>query len=71
MMKPFSWCMKLWRSLPIGDPETAQLVKLHFFAGLTVSEAAEAMELSERTAARRLAYARAWLSREIRRGLAA
>lgn len=58
-------------ALAIGDPDTTQLVKLHFFAGLTVSEAAQALKLSERTAARRLAYARVWLSREIRRELAA
>ena len=54
-----------------GDPQTAELVKLHFFAGLTIREAAEAMELSERTAMRRLAYARAWLGLEVRRELAA
>lgn len=55
--------------LAIGDPESAQLAKLHFFGGLTVREAAEAMELSLRTAERRLAYARAWLGRAVRRGL--
>ncbi len=54
-----------------GDEQTANLVKLHFFAGLTVDEAAEAVELPKRTAERRLAYARAWLSREVRRGMAA
>jgi RNA polymerase sigma factor (TIGR02999 family) len=57
--------------LGIGDPDTTKLVKLHFFAGITVREATEAAGLSERTAERRLAYARIWLSREIRRGLAA
>ena len=56
--------------LAIGNPQSAELVKLHFFVGLTVREAAEAMELSERTTRRRLAYARAWLGRELRRGLA-
>jgi len=55
----------------VGDPQTAELVNLHFFTGLTIREAAEAMELSERTAKRRLAYARAWLGLEVRRGLAA
>ena len=57
--------------LAIGDPETAELVKLHFFAGLTVCEAAEAMGLSERTARRSLAYARAWLGLEMRNGMVA
>ena len=53
------------------DPQTQKLAKIHFFAGLTVREAAEAMNLSVRTTERRLAYARAWLGREIRRSLAA
>ena len=55
----------------LSDPAAANLVKLHFFAGLTVHEAAEVVGDSKRTAERRLAYARAWLSREIRRSLAA
>jgi RNA polymerase sigma factor (TIGR02999 family) len=54
-----------------GDPQTAKLVKLHFFTGLTIREAAEALGISERTAKRRLAYAQAWLGLEVRRGLAA
>jgi len=53
------------------DPQTANLVKLHYFAGLTIHEVAESLELSERTSRRRLAYARAWLDREIRRNSAA
>jgi len=55
----------------IGDPQTVKLVKLRFFAGLSVREAAEAMELSERTVRRRIAYARAWLGLEIRSAFAA
>ncbi|MCB1096332.1 MAG: sigma-70 family RNA polymerase sigma factor, partial [Verrucomicrobiae bacterium] len=47
------------------EPETAQLVKLRFFAGLTLVEAADALGLSERTARRRWNYARAWLYDEI------
>ncbi len=57
--------------LSTGDPETVKLVKLRFFAGLTVREAAEAMVLSERTVRRRLAFARAWLGLEIRSGMVA
>lgn len=43
------------------DPRCAQIVKLRFFAGLTMPEAAEALGLSQRTAERQWAYARAWL----------
>jgi RNA polymerase sigma factor (TIGR02999 family) len=46
----------------------AELVKLRFFAGLTLPEAAKALDLSEPTAKRYWAYARAWLYREITKG---
>jgi RNA polymerase sigma factor (TIGR02999 family) len=42
-------------------PEIAQLVNLRYFAGLTVEQAAEALGISPRTAARNWTYARAWL----------
>jgi RNA polymerase sigma factor (TIGR02999 family) len=42
-------------------PEKAQLVKLRYFAGLTIEEAAQALGISARTAGRNWAYARAWL----------
>lgn len=42
-------------------PDKAQLVKLRYFAGLTMDEAARAMRISPRTAGRAWAYARAWL----------
>ena len=48
--------------------QLAQLVKLRFFAGLTMPEAAEALGLALRTAERNWAYARTWLHREISRG---
>jgi RNA polymerase sigma factor (TIGR02999 family) len=48
------------------DPQTAQLVKLHCFAGLSVTRAAQALGLSSRTAYRDWAFAQAWLYREIR-----
>jgi RNA polymerase sigma factor (TIGR02999 family) len=57
--------------LLMGNPQTTKLVKLHYFAGLPIREAADIVGLSERTAERRLAYARAWLGREIRRNQAA
>jgi RNA polymerase sigma factor (TIGR02999 family) len=47
------------------DPAAAELVKLRFFAGLTFSQAAQVLGLSERTAKRSWSYARAWLFREI------
>jgi DNA-directed RNA polymerase specialized sigma24 family protein len=40
---------------------------LRYFGGLTVEEAAEAMEISPRTAKRHWSFARAWLQREIDR----
>jgi len=43
------------------EPEKAQLVKLRFFAGLSLEEAAEALGISRATASRHWAYARAWL----------
>jgi RNA polymerase sigma factor (TIGR02999 family) len=42
-------------------PVNAQLVKLRYFAGLSCTEAAEALKLSERTGRRMWAYSRAWL----------
>jgi RNA polymerase sigma factor (TIGR02999 family) len=54
-------------ALAVHDAVKAELVKLRFFAGLTLAEAARALELSEPTAKRYWAYARAWLYREINR----
>jgi len=51
------------------DAISAELVKLRFFAGLSNVEAAEILGLSERTAKRTWAYARAWLYEEIQRQL--
>src|SRR3990172_6246663 len=45
-------------------PDKARLVKLRFFAGLTIAEAAAAMGISDTTADRYWAYARAWIQRE-------
>jgi RNA polymerase sigma factor (TIGR02999 family) len=43
------------------DPRKAELIKLRFFAGLTISEAALALGISESTADADWAYAKAWL----------
>jgi RNA polymerase sigma factor (TIGR02999 family) len=48
------------------DPQAAQLVQLHCFAGLSIEQAAEALGLSPRTAYRDWAFARAWLYRALR-----
>jgi RNA polymerase sigma factor (TIGR02999 family) len=49
------------------DPRQATIVELRFFAGLTVEETAEAIELSPITVKREWALARAWLKRELSR----
>ncbi len=43
------------------DPVKAELVKLRYFCGFTLSEAAELLEISSATADRYWAYTRAWL----------
>ena len=43
------------------DPTAAELIKLRFFVGLPNQQAAELLGVSERTAKRSWAYARAWL----------
>lgn len=48
------------------EPRAAQVVKLRYFAGLTVAEAAATIGISPRTADDDWAYARAWLVTAIR-----
>jgi RNA polymerase sigma factor (TIGR02999 family) len=50
------------------DALKASLVKLRYFAGLTIPQAAEALGISSTTADRYWAYARAWLHAELRKG---
>jgi len=47
-------------------PEKATLVKLRFFAGLTLAEAADLLGISTATADRHWRYARAWLAQCLR-----
>jgi RNA polymerase sigma factor (TIGR02999 family) len=47
------------------DARKAELVKLRYFAGLTIEQAAEALSIGTSTAERDWAYARAWLFREM------
>lgn len=51
--------------LAAQDPVKAELVKLRYFVGMTIEEAAEVMGISEPTVKRYWAFARAWLYREI------
>jgi len=51
--------------LAAEDPLKADLVKLRYFVGLSLAEAAAALGLSERTAGRHWRYARAWLRRAV------
>ena len=53
--------------LAVKDPVCTELIKLRFFAGIPNHQAAEMLGLSERTAKRNWAYARAWLAKEIER----
>jgi RNA polymerase sigma factor (TIGR02999 family) len=47
-------------------PRQARVIECRFFAGMSVEETAEAMDLSERTVVRDWTMARAWLYRELR-----
>ena len=66
----------MMRKMEEGDPQVAEqlaehdklsadLIKLRFLDGLPNTEAARLLGLSERTAKRTWAYARAWLFREL------
>ena len=56
------------RRLEEHEPRAAEVVRLRFFAGLTVPQAAAALEISERTVINRWSYARAWLAGEFDQG---
>jgi RNA polymerase sigma factor (TIGR02999 family) len=47
------------------DPQKAELVKLRYFAGLTIEDAASTLSISNATAKRWWVFARAWLNREL------
>ena len=49
----------------VVEPIKANLVKLRYFSGLTIKEAADVLEISVATATRHWTYARAWLFGEI------
>jgi RNA polymerase sigma factor (TIGR02999 family) len=54
--------------LAARDPVKADLVKLRYFAGMTIDEAAEALGISAATAKRYWTYSRAWLCEAITGG---
>lgn len=59
---------KALTKLASKDKVKADLVKLRYFAGLTLEQAADIQGLSTTTAKRNWTYARAWLYRQITAG---
>ena len=54
-----------FQELERQNPDAAAVVRLRFYAGLSVAEAAEALGVSDRTVNREWNYARAWLFRAL------
>jgi RNA polymerase sigma factor (TIGR02999 family) len=54
--------------LAVEDSTKAELVKLRYFAGLSIDQAAEVLGISRATAVRHWSFARAWLFQCIKRG---
>jgi RNA polymerase sigma factor (TIGR02999 family) len=54
------------QKLAAVDKQKAELVKLRYFVGMTLEEAAEVLHISAPTAKRYWAYAKAWLYHEIK-----
>jgi RNA polymerase sigma factor (TIGR02999 family) len=52
----------------LEDPPAAEVVKLHFFAGLSFEDAAAVLGISRATAYRHWTYAKAWLGDALRQG---
>jgi RNA polymerase sigma factor (TIGR02999 family) len=50
------------------DPRKVRIVEMRFFAGLSVEETAEALNISPETVMRDWKFAKAWLSRELKKG---
>lgn len=53
-------------ALALEDPEAAEVVKMRYFVGMTITEIAATLGLAPRTVDRHWAFARAWLKRAIR-----
>jgi len=54
-----------FQRLEAEQPQIAEVVRLRFFAGLTVAETATVLGVAPRTVNNHWAYARAWLAREL------
>jgi RNA polymerase sigma factor (TIGR02999 family) len=54
------------QKLSAEHPVCGELVKLRFFAGLTLDQAAECLGIGQRTADRYWSFARAWLYKDLR-----
>ena len=55
------------RRLEDGDPVRSDVVKLRYFAGLTIGQTAEVLGISDATVVRHWTFARMWLYQEIKR----
>lgn len=56
---------EVFRRLETEVPEAAAVVRLRFYAGLTIDQTAEALGVSSNTVDRRWSFARAWLFRSM------
>lgn len=54
------------RELSLEDPIKAKLVTLRYFGGMTIEQAAEALDISRVTAYRYWRFSRAWLHRRLK-----
>ncbi len=54
--------------LAVEDPVKADLVKLRYFAGLSIEQAAEVLGISRATAVRHWSFAKAWLFNSVKSG---
>jgi RNA polymerase sigma factor (TIGR02999 family) len=54
------------RRLEAESPDTARVVQLRFYVGLSIEQTAQALGVSDRTVNRLWTYARAWLHRELK-----
>ena len=64
-------CLRLHEALDQlerEDPRKAEVVKMRMFAGLQVQEIAALLNASEKTVQRDWTFAKAWLSRELKKG---
>ncbi|QDV06799.1 RNA polymerase sigma factor [Planctomycetes bacterium Poly30] len=55
--------------LEVAAPQSAEVVQLRYFGGLSVAEVADLLDVSTKTVERRWELARAWLARSMARGL--